>query len=179
MEFEPKICTKCKVEKQPEEFRVRQGRRAGDKSYLSPPCKECESIAARMRYKKIKDNPEVKKRNRKRTNEYRKRAGYGKRRWQAVKNDPTRKAKIKKWREENPESVKVNQKKRGLEWHRKNCDNITDTYVIMRLQFQFKGMTAESILANPHLMEIKRDQIILYRYKLKILEHQKQLLKSS
>lgn len=163
---ERKYCKKCGKVKPSSEFRIRTEKRTlPHLEYLNYQCRTCEAEYSKRYHHDRKDDQEYMKKNAERVRLYDKRTGASKKRWQKRKNDVEFKKKIAEYRKLNSKRIKANQRKRSLKHHTINRDQITDAYCIARLKSQFKGITNEFIISNPDLIEIKRNEILIFRVK--------------
>jgi hypothetical protein len=163
-----KQCTKCKKDKQQQEFRIRhQKGKTGTTYYLNPSCLECDRQYGRDKHKRDratedgrnKHNNWAKQRYHRRRDEMVQKAKEYR---ESEMGRETRKSYIKKNKNKIYEQETVCKKK----YHEKHRDGITDRYAINQLRGQ--GYKGEEISAE--LIEIKKAEIQIHRLKLKINE---------
>lgn len=188
---EKKVCTRCKIEKQKDEFRIGVKEKSGCQYFLSQYCRKCESELARIYYDKKKDDPEFKKKNSERTKLYaqknvdeirkrrklpdfkKKHANRENKRYHRNKDwiadkmkkkrqTPEYKQNRKNYIEKNKEKIAKQEIITKRKYHEKNRDALTDVYIINLLRNQGTvNPTAEQI-------ELKRAKILIKRIKEKV-----------
>src|ERR1035437_8975402 len=187
-----KICNRCKVPKEDDDFRVRISK---DKKYsfLNNTCKQCDNELAHIYYNKHKDEVAFKNKNservrryaqsnveniklRHKTSEYLKKHNQWAKKWYYKMKDvinakaktkretPEYKAYVVAYRERRKDRIYKQEVVSKKRYHEKNRDAITDRYAINLLRTQGYG-TVEEIENNPELIEIKRSEILLSRIK--------------
>lgn len=159
-----KICSRCHIEKGKEHFRIRMEKRATPPfRYLNNTCRACDAEITRLTYKEWRKTPEGRK-----INQERARAFYKK--WKdriKIKMKEKRKTdeykrKVKAYRMRNKEKIAKQEVITKRRHHEKNKEQISDAYVLQRLkQDGNNNPTAEEI-------EIKRSKILIHRIKQKI-----------
>lgn len=156
---ETKICTKCKVEKSQDEFRIRTKKyKSSIYTYLNSSCKKCEG----------KQNEDILRNNPARTQ---KKRLYNKQ-WvsdnkdyyleqkriqskERAKNDPEF---HKRWRDKN--HIKVKNKSNQVSKFAR--ENLLDYYIVGYL-VQSTNMTTEQVRQQPELIELTRKIIQIKR----------------
>jgi hypothetical protein len=159
-----KYCKYCESDKPIVRFRIRfDKRREPPLEYLNNKCKDCDAEYTRQRHYSLKDDPEYKKKNSKRSSEYAKRTGKSKARWQKENDDPKRINALKEWRENNRWRVSELHKIAVGKYHTYNMSNMTDVYIARKIKDQFPWMERVDILRDKELMDLKRAEILIYR----------------
>lgn len=187
-----KICTRCKVEKEKSQFRIRLGK----KKYwmMNATCMDCDAEISKAYYQRIKDNEDFKKKNRERQKIYaekhpdqirklnnrperkKKKAQIEMKRYKKMRDvicarqkikrqTPEYKKMMKEYRENNKEKIYEQEVVTKKRYHEKNRDSITDKYCIHQLRQQ--GISE----ITPELIEWERGQILVARLKKKVSGH--------
>lgn len=160
--METKICSRCKVGKDLSEFRMRYDKRGkGSKSLVYPnnTCRKCDTEIQNKYYFKHKDTPGFLEKWINKSREY-----YSanrekiKEKMKLKRQTPEYKAMMKAYREKNKEKIYKQELVTKQRYHKKNRDNITDTYAINILKNNKKEVNEESI-------EIQKNKILIHRIK--------------
>lgn len=184
-----KICTRCKIEKPRDEFRIR----VEDKKYyyINPTCMVCDSEIAAIYYKKHKDDPAFKQKNVDKTRAYaekycseirqkrqrpefkKKHAAWNMKSYYRVKDKVAARMKEKRktpeykkmmmdYRKRNKEKIYEQERITKTRYFSKHRDNLTDEYII-RLFINNGVCDRDHLLKHPELIEAKRLQILIQR----------------
>lgn len=186
-----KFCSRCKINKEDSEFRIRKEKRRGDFSYLNNECKQCDKERAAIYYAKMKNDPDFKKKNRERARNYivnniekirirkgtkdflAKHAKWNKDSYNRMKDVVSAKMKVKRqtpeykemmraYRARNKEKIFRQEVITKKRYHEKNRDGLTDQYIINQLNSQ--GIADKETLKNyPEIIEAKRVQLLIIR----------------
>lgn len=188
-----KTCTRCKIEKEDSEFRIRTNK-DNDKTYLNPTCRKCDIDVARIYYNKHKDEPEFKRKNAERAKRYtesnadivkqrrstaeylKKHAYWESNRYYKMRDKINARQKIKRQTPEYKAYMKAYRAARKEKIYRqelitkkrytdKNRDSVSDEYCIAKIKVQ-KNINRDAI--TPEMIQIKRGQILIKRLKNKI-----------
>lgn len=161
-----KVCSRCKIEKDASEFRMRYDKIGpGSKAltYLNNICKKCESEIQNKNYFAHKDNPEFKEKWLEKSREYyQKNKDLIKQKMKAKRQTPEYKEMMRNYRARNKEKIfrqEIVTKKRYQQKHR---DGLTDEYVIRQLINQ-EIADRETLKAHPEIIEAKRLQLLIIR----------------
>lgn len=158
-----KVCSRCNIEKDDSEFRMRHDKRNGGSFYLNNTCKKCDAEITRLSYREWRKTPEGKKINRERAKAYYKRErDKVKRKMKQKRQTPEYKAKNREYRNRNKEKIHGQEIITKKRYHEKNKKQITDKYV--KQQLRQDG----NYNPTPEEIEIKRSKIIIHRIKEKI-----------
>lgn len=144
-----KTCTKCHIEKDNSEFRLRLAKKGDTKYHLSPSCKECEKKYRQEAYQKKRLSLSYKLLMKQRAKMY-------------GQKEKCRLRK-KEYEAKNVASISASKRKYGT-LHK---DKITNEYVIHLLRTQGYG-TVEEITKNKELVELKKSEVLLSRLKKKM-----------
>lgn len=148
-----KVCTRCIVQKRASEFGTNVRARDG----LNTRCKDCIREVSRRRYYENADASRAASRaayERDKEAHYRRTSAYKKARRERFREID------KAWREANPDKVKAFESRKS----RKKIDDLADRYVKDKLRKL--GVPTPS----PELIEMKREQLMLYRLTKQLFE---------
>jgi len=159
-EPEERVCTKCTLPKPDSKYRRRHKMRNGKKEfYTMGECSDCVAKRANKYYHNNLDKCRKRGRETAKKN-YSKRLAYTQ---QYRKNNPEWWAKyMEKYREDNKEHIAKMHKKIGKEWHKKNRDELSETYVIQKL-IQGTNLKRADIEPFPELIDAHRQNIKIKR----------------
>jgi len=171
-----KICSRCKILKEDDQFRLRYDKRGkGSKklTYLNNTCKKCDSEISNRSYFKNKYDPEFHKNWIAKSNEYyhKNKAAIAKK-MKEKRQTPEYKIKMKTYREKRKSIIQQQEVITKRRYHEKHRDGVTDSYVIRQLVTQGFGKY-EEIEKNKDLIEIKRIKILNKRLRNEIAKRKK------
>lgn len=169
-----KICSRCHIEKEDYEFRVREDKRYTPVLiYLNNTCKICDAELQRDRVRKQRSTPDGKKRHNKWAKEFHKRH-----REEILKKmcerrkTPEYKAYMKEYRKKRKDIIYEQEVITKKRYHEKNRDNLTDRYAINLLRTQGYG-ASEEIEKDKEFIDLKKSQVLRKRIRLEILKKEK------
>lgn len=132
-----KLCTRCKIEKEDSEFRMRYDKRGkGSKAltYLNNTCKKCDSEISNKNYFAHKDDVVFKGNWQKKSREYyHKNKNLISEKMKAKRQTLEYKAMIRSYREKNKKKIYNQEVITKQRYQQKHRDGLTDEYVIRLL----------------------------------------------
>lgn len=166
-----KVCSRCKIEKEDDQFRWRYEKRGkGSRAlkYLNNTCRQCDSEIQNKNYFKNKDNPDFRKKWVEKSNEYyHAHKEQIKVKMMAKRQTPEYKKMMRDYRKRRKGIIHSQEVVTKRRYHEKHRDNVTDEYIIRQLITQGLA-TRESLKGHPEIIEAKRLQILIKR---KIKQH--------
>lgn len=158
-----KKCSKCKIIKESQEFRIRKDKRVVGRFYINPSCRKCERLYTKQWYNKNKEDLNFKTQAAKRAREY-----YYKNHTIVLEKERKRhhskeyRTYMKNYRLKNKEKIALLHDPIVKKFHEKMRDTLSDSYIIKLLMVDGK-LTRKEILEYPKLIEAKREQIKILR----------------
>lgn len=167
-----KVCAKCGIEKDDEQFRIRIDKRVLKPSglvYRNNRCLKCESEINSERSKNERKTDEGKAKHNKWAKEFHKRhRDKCLDKMKEYRATPEYKEYMKEYRLKNKEKIKNQEKLTKKKYSEKNRDSITDKYVARVLRANGDNRSIEEILKDQSLIEIHRSKILISRIKGKL-----------
>jgi hypothetical protein len=166
-----KICSRCNIEKDDSEFRLRydkKGKGSKQLTYLNNTCKTCDSEISNKHYFKNKNNPEFRQEWLRKSNQY-----YNnhkeevKAKMKAYRQTPEYKIMRIEYRKKNREKIfqqEIITKKRYLD---KNRNSVSDEYCIHKIRDQ---KNIERVDITEDMIERKRIEILIKRLRNNIVK---------
>lgn len=184
-----KRCTRCKIEKPTDEFRIRQ--EDGKYYYINSTCKKCDAELTRTYYEKHKNDEDFKRRNcerakayveknpdkvrlRKSTIEFKKnhcklnKDSYHRMKeviaakMKLIRQTPEFKKKMKAYRDKNKDKIYQQEQITKRRYQVKNQEPLTDKYILNKMSIPLTELEKIKTVL-PELIEVKREQIKLHR----------------
>lgn len=161
-----KFCSRCKIDKEDSDFRMRFEKRGiGSKqsSYLNNTCRECDNEISNTHYFAYKDNAEWKEKWCQKSREYyHKNKEAIKEKQKSKRQTPEYKKMVIEYRKKNKEKIYQQEKIVKKKYSNHHRDNLTDEYVTRRLCEHLK-IPKDILKQEPELIEAKRAQLKLLR----------------